>query len=224
MCVSSRGCGFLGVLPSWCPRESWLRAPGEGPRHSWLRPACGVGRVRVLVCCVVGGGPFPSLWPSCVCVCPNSAVCWFACCVEFVCAGLAACVWVCVRCGSSGARTLWYVVPVLVLFVRRHAHNRGLKKKSCKCVLCGVYYPRPSFCGCLLCLSFASQWYLRSVEVWRGVVLRVAWLFAWFCAWPYPLVSAFARWYVSLGLRFWYGKIPHCHTFCVSPIESMRTA
>ena len=37
-------------------------------------------------------------------------------------------------------------------------------------------------------------------------------------------LPASARWYISRGLRFRYGNIPHCHTMCVSPIESVHTA
>ena len=49
----------------------------------------------------------------------------------------------------------------------------------------------------LLCLSVVPA-ECRGSE---GVVLRVAWLFVRCCAWPYPLVAAVARWYVSRDLR-----------------------
>ena len=71
------------------------------PVWAWGVPcvivACGVCCVCVLVCCVVGGGPSPPLWPWCVCVCVLCfTVCWWGCCVGLVFAGLAVSVCVCV--------------------------------------------------------------------------------------------------------------------------------
>ena len=168
----------------------------------------------------------------CVCVVFCRVLVWVVCgiCVRLACG---VCVCVCVWCVGSGVRVSGYVIPVYVNVVGRHGHDKRLKKKSCKCVAFGCgrggrsgFYPcpLPSFGVCPLCLCFASQWYLRILEVRRGVVLPVTRLFVRRCVWPYPLLAVFSRWYVSRGLPMPYDDIPHGHTLCISPIESVCTA
>ena len=54
-------------------------------------------------------------------------------------------------------------------------------------------------------------------------MLPVTRLFVQRCVWPYPLLAVFSRWYVSPGFPMPYHNIPHGHTLCISPIESVCT-
>ena len=125
---------------------------------------CGKWRVSCacvgVLCCGCWSVPFPVVL-VCVCVL-RFAVCWCGCCVEFVCAGLAACVWVCVRCVSSGVRVLWYVIPVLVHVVRQHGHDKRDKTKSCKSVVSGWVGGRAFG---LLSLSLTFAWCLSPLPL-----------------------------------------------------------
>ena len=176
--LGSAGCAvgvrspLLAEGPAACSRSSF---PGQGLLVAVVWRCC----ARVLVCYVVIGGPCPSLWPRSVCVfclAPRVGVGGVR--GRFVCAGLAVCVCVC----ACGVWFFRYVIPCSVRVVGRHGHSKRQKSWSCRCVArgwpgggrCGLYPCPPHFFGvCTLWLCFASRWYLRSVEVRSGVVLRV---------------------------------------------------